>query len=204
MAKRRASKKTTGTRALKRTSAKKAATKKASTASRKKSAKSARAKKAFPRLYEKAPPTPSEKRNKAAQKLGFKNAYEQRQEYKATAERKAKAHESYVRRRDAKRAQEAKARSPYEKRDAGAKARGYESYWDERQSRVRARKALFELGVMEPSVADVDELGTLGRGDSARELYYKTKRILKKYEPAPSDRQIWSLIRIFYKPRGRR
>ena len=53
-------------------------------------------------------------------------------------------------------------------------------------------------------LADVDELGTLGRGDSARELYYKTKRILEKYEPAPSDRQIWSLIRIFYKPRGRR
>ena len=92
----------------------------------------------------------------------------------------------------------------YERRNKAAKAKGYTSYWDERQSRVRSRKALFELGITDPSVADVDELGTLGRGESARELYYKTKRILERHEPAPSDRQIWALIRIFYRPRGRR
>ena len=189
MAKRRALKKTAPKRASKRAPAKKRAAKKASKTSSKKSAKRAPTKKATL--------TANEKRNKAARKLGFRNAYEQRQEYAATAARKAKAHAAYERRK-------AEASDPYKRRDKAARAKGYESYWDERQSRVRGRKALLELGVTDPSIADVDELGTLGRGDTARELYYKTKRILEKYEPAPTDRQIWSLIRIFYKPRGRR
>jgi hypothetical protein len=99
----------------------------------------------------------------------------------------------------------------YEKRNAAARDKGFESYWDERQSRVRAREALEKIGHPDAASAtdkitlqEIDELATLGRGESARELYYKTRRILEKYEPAPSDSQIWSLIRIFYKPRSRR
>jgi hypothetical protein len=96
----------------------------------------------------------------------------------------------------------------YDRRNSSARAKGYESYWDERQSRVRARKALEDLGfkgagAKDPeTIAAVDQLGTLGRGESARELYYETRKILEKHAPSPSDRQIWSLIRIFYKPRG--
>lgn len=105
---------------------------------------------------------------------------------------------------ETRRARELAQKSDYARRDAHAREKGYESYWDERQSRVRARKALADLGIIDPSIADVDQLGTLGRGESARELYYKTKRIMERYEPAPTDRQIWALIRIFYKPRSRR
>ena len=98
----------------------------------------------------------------------------------------------------------------YDRRNEAAQDKGYGSYWDERKSRERAREALREIGHPNPdatdpaTIRDIDELGTLGRGESARELYYKTKRILEKYEPAPSDSQIWALVRIFYKPRGRR
>jgi hypothetical protein len=101
-------------------------------------------------------------------------------------------------------------KTAYEKRNASAKEKGFGSYWDERQSRIRAREALDQIGhpdanaTDKATLRDVDELATLGRGESARELYYKTRKILEKYEPAPSDSQIWSLIRIFYKPRGRR
>ena len=75
---------------------------------------------------------------------------------------------------------------------------------------MRAREALEEIGHPNAqatdslTLAEVDELATLGRGESARELYYKTRKILERYEPAPSDSQIWSLIQIFYKPRSRR
>lgn len=106
---------------------------------------------------------------------------------------------------ETRRARELAGRSPYEKRNANAIEHGYENYWDERQSRVRVRKALSEkYGILDPSIAEIDEFGTLGRGDSARELYYKTKRLMEKYQPAPTDREIWALIRIFYKPRSRR
>lgn len=135
---------------------------------------------------------------------------------KKQSARRAPVKTSKVKKTPTKAAKKSSGRRPkapptaYEKRNANARALGYESYWDERQSRLRAREALGGVGHPTPNATDpetlkdVDELATLGRGDSARELYYKTKRILEKYEPAPSDRQIWSLIRIFYKPRGRR
>jgi len=98
----------------------------------------------------------------------------------------------------------------YERRNTRAKELGYKSYWDHRQGRLRARKALTDLGHPTPmgndaeTLKDLDQIATLGRGGSARDLYYETKTLLEKYQGAPSDRQIWSLIRIFYKPRGRR
>ena len=72
-------------------------------------------------------------------------------------------------------------KTAYDKRNASAKAKGFESYWDERQSRVRAREALAQIGHPNPdatdkaTLEDVDQLATLGRGESARELYYKTR-----------------------------
>jgi hypothetical protein len=101
-------------------------------------------------------------------------------------------------------------KTAYEKRNAAAKKAGYESYWDERKSRERAREALEALGHKNPNatdaetMADVDQLGTLGRGKRAIELYRETRELMSKYEPAPSDSQIWAMIRIFYKPRSRR
>jgi hypothetical protein len=163
-----------------------------------------RATKSTPRKTSKRAPA-----KKAAPKKASKSTAKKRAPAKPTKRAPAKkATKSSKKRSSTPR----KRREPtaYQKRNAGARAKGYESYWDERTSRVRARRALADIGHPAPNATDpatlkdVDELATLGRGDSARELYYKTKRILERYQPAPTDSQIWSLIRIFYKPRGRR
>jgi hypothetical protein len=178
MAKRRATKSTARKTTSKRAPAKKSAAKKASKSTAKK----------------RAPAKPAKKT--AATK-------------RAAPPKKGAARKPHTRPRK-KRSPKRPPPTAYEKRDKNAKAKGYESYWDERTSRVRARTALADIGHPTPNATDpatlreVDELATLGRGESARELYYKTKRILERYQPAPTDRQIWSLIRIFYKPKSRR
>jgi hypothetical protein len=95
----------------------------------------------------------------------------------------------------------------YDRRNANAREKGYKSYWDERQSRTRAREAINDVkapSAPTPTLSEVDQLGVLGRGDSQRDLFYKAKAEMEKYQTGFSDREIWSFIRIFYKPRSKR
>ena len=44
----------------------------------------------------------------------------------------------------------------------------------------------------------------MGRGKSARDLYYETKTLIEEYQGPATDQEIWALIRVFYKPRSHR
>lgn len=97
----------------------------------------------------------------------------------------------------------------YDKRNLAAQAKGYESYWDERQSRARARRALADLdhptpqGQDKPTLHEVDELGTLGRGGTSKNLFRLTRAKIEEYQLTATDQEVWALIRVFYRPQHR-
>jgi hypothetical protein len=97
--------------------------------------------------------------------------------------------------------------SAYDKRNEHARQLGYNSYWDERQSRLRAREALAKIGQRPgtrraPTLVEVDHLGLLGRGKKQQDLFYDTKALIENQQGPTSDHDIWQIIRVFYKRSG--